>query len=53
MSKAKFPALAVILLLFAIAWILSDLSILVINIPWIPIILLVVAVGMIINKYNK
>ncbi len=51
--KRKFPVLAVILLLFAIAWILSDLGMLVIDIPWIPVILAIIAVGMIINRLSN
>lgn len=48
----KFPVLAVILLLVALAWLLSDLGYLVIDIPWFPVILIVVAVGWIINRYT-
>jgi hypothetical protein len=53
MAKTKFPALAVILLIFAVAWMFSELEILTINIPWIPAILAVIAIGMIINRYSK
>lgn len=53
MTKTKFPVLAIILLLFAIIWILSDLGMLMIDIPWIPVILAIIAVGMIINRYSK
>ena len=53
MSKEKkFPTLAVILLIFAIAWLLSDLKLININIPWIPVILIIVAIGLIANRYN-
>lgn len=53
MSKEKkFPTLAVILLVFAIAWLLSDLNIININIPWIPVILIIVAIGLIVNRYD-
>jgi len=51
--KKRFPVLAIILLLFAAVWILSDMNILVIDIPWIPIILAVIAVGMIINRLSN
>ena len=53
MAKTKFPALAVILLIFAIVWLLSDLGVYVIDIPWIPVILVVIAVGMIFNRFTK
>jgi len=52
MAKIKFPVLAVVLLIFAVIWILNDFGILVINLPWIPIILAIIAVGMIFNRYN-
>lgn len=51
-NRPKFPVLAVILLLFGFAWALSELSILIIDIPWIPVILIVIAIGMIVNRYN-
>ena len=53
MAKTKFPTLAVIVLLVAIAWLLSDLNVLNINIPWIPVIVTVVALGWIINRYSS
>jgi len=36
---------------FAIAWLLSELGYLVIDIPWIPVILIVIAVGLIFNRF--
>ena len=53
MAKTRFPVLAVILLIFAVVWILNDTGIFLINIPWIPVILAIVAIGMILNRYNK
>ena len=49
----KFPTLAVILLLTGIIWLLNDLQILVLDIPWIPIVLIIVAIGMMVNRYSK
>lgn len=51
MAKKRFPVLAVILLIFAVSWLLSDLGYWNVDIPWIPTILVVVAVGWIINRY--
>ncbi len=48
----KFPVLAVIILLFAIAWLISELGWLVIDIPWIPVIVAIIAIGMIMNRYR-
>jgi len=53
MAHTKFPVLAVILLLFAIVWIFTDLGYLNIDIPWIPVILAVIAIGLIIDRYNR
>jgi len=53
MAKKKFPALAVILLIFAIVWATDELGYLSFNVPWIPVVLAVVAIGMIINRYSK
>ncbi len=51
--KKRFPVLAVILLLFAIAWILSEFGYITIDIPWIPVILAIIAIGMIINRLSN
>ncbi|MBU0977924.1 MAG: hypothetical protein KKD18_05900 [Nanoarchaeota archaeon] len=53
MGKRRFPVLAVILLIFALSWLMSDLGYWTINIPWIPVILAVVAIGWIINRYSS
>lgn len=52
MARRKFPVLAVILLLFAVVWILSDMEIISVNLPWIPVILAIIAVGMIFNRLS-
>lgn len=48
----KFPTFAFIVLIFAVIWLLKDLRIISINVPWIPVILGVIAIGMIANRYN-
>jgi len=53
MARIKFPVLAALLLIFAIVWILDELNVFVINLPWIPVILAVIAIGMIINRYSR
>jgi len=50
-KKKKFPILAVIILLFALIWALSDLGYLNVNIPWIPVILAIFALGWITDRY--
>jgi len=53
MAKNKFPALAVIILVFAITWFLRELGYLTIGIPWIPVILGIIAIGMIFNRLRS
>ena len=53
MARTKFPTLAVIILVLALVWLLSELEYLKIDMPWIPVILGIIAIGMIINRYNK
>jgi hypothetical protein len=50
--KRKFPTLAIILLVIGFVWFLNDLGFLAVNLPWIPLVLIVVALGIIINKYT-
>lgn len=49
--KRKFPMLATILLIVGIIWLLTELKVITIPIPWIPVVLIVIALGMIINRY--
>ena len=53
MGKRKFPMLAVILLVVAVVWGLSSLGYLAIDIPWIPVILCIVSIGMIYNRLSR
>jgi len=52
MAKPKFPVLAVVLLLFALVWLFSDLGYWYLDIPWLPVIVVVVAIGMIFNRFR-
>lgn len=51
--KGKFPTVAVILLAVGILWLLNDMQVLTINIPWWPVILIIIAVGWIVNFYSR
>ncbi|MFH1500534.1 MAG: hypothetical protein ABIE22_01155 [archaeon] len=51
-KKPRFPTLAVIVLVAAIVWLLQELRYLNIDIPWLPLILIIVAIGMIANRYR-
>jgi len=51
MKKDKFPTFAIILLVIGIVWLLNETKIIAINLPWIPLVLIVIAIGMIINRF--
>lgn len=51
--KRRFPTFAMILLILGLLWLLNSIGALIINIPWLPVILIIVAIGMIINRYQK
>lgn len=51
--KNKFPTLAVILLVLGIVWLLSSMNLIAVDIPWIPVVLIIVAIGMIVNRFNN
>ena len=53
MAKTKFPALAVILLLLGIVWLLNSMGVYTIDIPWLPVVVIIVAVAMIFNRFSK
>ncbi len=52
-GKSCFPGFAIIVLLIGISWLLTDLGILTVKIPWWPIILIVVATGWIVDSFKK
>jgi len=52
-NKGKFPILATILLIVGVIWLLTELKVIAIPIPWIPVVLIVIAIGMIINRYTR
>lgn len=52
-AKPKFPTFAVILLAVGLVWFLNELKVISIDIPWIPTVLVIVAIGMIINRYME
>lgn len=51
--KTSFPTLAVILLVAGIVWAVDALGYLNIDFPWLPVVLIIVAIGMIINRYTR
>jgi len=53
MTKQKFPTLAVILLVAGIVWAFNSFGYIDFNFPWLPVILIIVSIGMIANRYRK
>jgi hypothetical protein len=53
MARAKFPTLALILLVLGLIWLLNDMNIIAVNVPWVPVVLIIVAIGMIVNRFSK
>ena len=49
----SFPTFATIVLVIGFLWLLSDLKIITIEIPWFPLILIIIAIGWIVNRYSK
>ena len=52
-SGKGFPTFAVIVLVLAVLWLLSDLNLLKVNVPWIPVIVTIIALGWVISHYTK
>jgi len=48
----KFPVLAVIILLFSVVWFFRELNYLTTDIPWLPVVLGVISLGMIFNRFR-
>jgi hypothetical protein len=53
MAKKGFPTFAVIVLVLAVLWLLGEMGVLTINIPWFPLIIAIIALGWVINHYSK
>jgi hypothetical protein len=49
----KFPAFATILLVLGVTWLLNDLNIISLDLPWIPVILIILAISMLFNRFNN
>ncbi|MBU0979786.1 MAG: hypothetical protein KJ709_03195 [Nanoarchaeota archaeon] len=48
-----FPTFATVLLVIGLIWLLNELKVFTVDIPWIPIVLMVIAIGMIVNRMKK
>jgi len=48
--RRRFPFLAVILLVFSFVWLLREAGFINLQLPWLPVVLIIVAVGAIFNR---
>ena len=48
-KEKRFPTFAWLVLVFGVIWLLQELKFIKFDVPWLPIIVIVVSVGMIIN----
>jgi hypothetical protein len=53
MARRKFPTLWVLILIFGIVWFMREMGYFNINIPWLPVIVIIIAVGAIMNRLNN
>ena len=49
----KFPIFWAIILVVGIAWLLKEIGYLKINVPWLPVILIIFAIGGIVNRFSE
>jgi hypothetical protein len=48
--RRKFPTFAFIILIFATLWFLREMNVIDIYVPWLPVVLIVIAIGVIFNR---
>jgi len=52
-KNGVFPTFALVVLLIGVFWLLSDLNVLKVDVPWVPIVIIVVAIGWIVDHFTK
>jgi hypothetical protein len=52
MAKSKFPVLAVLILILGVSWLLQEIGFKGLDLPWLPVIVIVAAIGMIWNRFR-
>ncbi|MDD1657169.1 MAG: hypothetical protein LUQ41_01755 [Methanomicrobiales archaeon] len=53
MGGKSFPTFAVLILVLALIWLAVELQLITVNIPWLPLIVVLVAAGWIVNHYSR
>jgi hypothetical protein len=51
-AKKRFPVFGAIVLVTGVVWLLNALSVFSIELPWLPILVIVLGVGMLTNHYQ-
>jgi len=51
LCRWRFPTFAVVLLAVGLVWLLTELGVITATIPWWPLILILIALGFIINRF--
>ena len=51
--KKGFPTVPIILLVVGILWLLNSLNVITADIPWWPIVLIIIAIGLVVGYYRK
>jgi hypothetical protein len=49
-ERRRFPVLGFIILVFASLWLLNDMNVVNFKLPWLPVVLIIIAIGMIFNR---
>jgi hypothetical protein len=52
-AKRSFPTFAVVILVLGLLWLLSDLNVITVDVPWFPVVLIIVALGWLADHYMK
>jgi len=52
-KKEIFPTISIIILVTGILWLINELEILRINIPWFPVVLIIIGIAGIIEFYRR
>jgi hypothetical protein len=53
LNKRPFPTFAVLILVLGLIWLAVELRLIAISVPWLPLIVVVLAAGWIVNHYQK
>ena len=51
--RSSFPTFAVIVLVLSVLWLLNSMGVLTVEVPWLPVILIIIAIGWIIHHYSR